>query len=186
MCRAVFFLTTMLWSIMSVAGISFEQLNKIATTPQSLTGHFRQHKYLNELDATIASSGVFSYQRNKWMRWETLKPIQNVLMLTPNSIINEQGGDEVLKLDANRNPLVGVLSDVFFSVLTADWNSLSAYFSLSGIDEKDWMVELVPTEKTVMQLVEKIVLKGDGLIRELIVYEINGDRTTIYFEQLTK
>ena len=180
------FLTMILWSTLSVADISFEQLNNVAATPENLTGQFRQQKYLSELDATLDSSGVFSYRRNESIRWETLAPIQNVLILSPKSIIGSQGEHEVLRLDAESNPLTGVLSDVFFSVLTAQWGNLAAYFSLSGTYEKAWTVELTPKDKTVMQLMEKVVLKGDGLIRELIVYENNGDSTTIYFEKLTQ
>jgi hypothetical protein len=178
------FLTMMLWSTLSAADISFEQLNAIAATPETLTGQFRQQKYLSELGATLDSSGVFSYRRNESIRWETLTPIQNVLTLTPNSIIGSQGEHEVLRLDAKSNPVIGVLSDVFFSVLTAKWGNLSAYFSLSGVSENGWAVELMPIDTTVMQLMEKVILKGDGLIRELTVYEKNGDTTTIYFENL--
>lgn len=178
------FLTMMLWSTLSAAEISFEQLNAIAATPETLTGQFRQQKYLSELGATLDSSGVFSYRRNESIRWETLAPIQNVLTLTPKSIIGSQGEHEVLRLDAKSNPVIGVLSDVFFSVLTAKWDNLAAYFSLSGVSENGWAVELTPIDTTVMQLMEKVILKGDGLIRELTVYEKNGDTTTIYFENL--
>jgi len=185
--RFVFLLYTLLWSINSSAEISIEQLNKIVTAPEYLEGRFSQEKYLSELDATLSSSGVFSYQRDKSIRWETIEPIQNILMMSPQNIINMQGGIEIAKMDLKSNPAVAIFSDIFFSVLTAEWDTLSTYFSLSGaLAEQQWQVELIPVDKTMMQVMSRVALKGDTLLRELIFYEKNGDRTIIHFENLSQ
>ena len=177
----------LLWPIISGADISVEQLNNIVTSPEYLEGGFSQEKYLSELEATLSSSGVFSYQRDSSIRWETLEPIKNILIMSPQSIINMQGGIEIAKMDLKSNPAVAIFSDIFFSVLTAEWETLSTYFSLSGtlVDEQ-WQVELIPVDKTMIQVMSRVALKGDTLLRELIFYEKNGDRTTIHFENLSQ
>jgi len=186
--KLVFLLTILILSTPSIAEISIEELNNIVTAPESLKGQFKQEKYLSELDVSLYSSGIFNYQRDKSIRWETLEPIQNVLMMTPDSIINTQGDNEIAKMDVKSNPAVAIFNDIFFSVLMAEWETLSTYFSLSGrsLGEQQWQVELNPIDKTMAQVMSRVSLKGDTLLRELVFYEKNGDRTAIYFENLSQ
>lgn len=171
----------------SYAELSFEQLNEIVSTPGYLQGEFSQQKYLTELDATLNSSGVFSYQRDQSIRWQTVQPIQNVLIMTPQSIISRQGDNEIVNLEAASNPAVAILSDIFFSVLMAEWQTLSSYFSMSGtLEGQQWQVELLPVDKTIMQLISRVELRGDTLLRTLVFYENNGDRTIINFDKLSQ
>lgn len=171
----------------SYADITFEELNKLSISPAYLQGKFVQEKYLAELDASLKSSGVFNYQRRSSIRWETIEPIQNVLLMTPESITNSQGGNELITMQVDSNPVVTILSDIFFSVLTAEWEQLATYFSLSGSSiEGRWQVELIPSDKTIMQVVSRVQLTGDTLLRELIFFEKNGDKTTIKFDELSQ
>lgn len=167
------------------AGLSFEQLERISNNPSSLEGRFTQEKYLAALDTALGSSGIFSYQRGKSVRWETLKPIQSEMLMTPTSISNKQGGQELMRMETESSPAVALFNEIFFSVLTAEWGKLSAYFKLSGnIEGGQWHAELVPVNKTVKQAVSRVELKGDALVREIILHESGGDRTTIHFENL--
>lgn len=177
----------LLLPVVSVASISYEKLNKLVATPTYLSGKFTQDKYLSELDTTLHSSGVFSYQRGESIRWETIEPIKNVLIMTPQRIINSQGDKVIISLDVTSNPVIAALSDIFFSVITAEWDALSAYFLMSGtLAESAWNVNLVPIDETMLQVVERVTLKGDSLLRELIFYEKNGDQTVIFFDALTE
>lgn len=185
MSKLYFFIGLLLFVIPAYAQISFAELSRLSTAPDSLQGEFLQEKYLTEIDAHIVSSGVFEYVRDKSIRWETEKPIQNILLMTPESIVNNQGENEIISLQAIDNPVVGVLSDIFFSVLTADWERLGEYFILSGtIADNNWDVELVPKNIAVMQVVNRVKLKGDKLLNEIIFFEKNGDQTTIKFDDL--
>lgn len=171
--------------IAAYADLTFEQLENISKTPENLEGHFTQEKYLSALDAVLHSSGKFSYQRGKSIRWETLKPIQSEMLMTPTSISNKQGGRELMRIENEANPVVALFNEIFFSVLTAEWGKLSAYFKLSGNVEGGWWhAELVPLDNTVKQVVSRVELKGEALVREIILHESGGDRTTIHFENL--
>lgn len=168
------------------ADLSFDQLASISKNSSSLEGRFTQEKYLAALDTSLGSSGIFSYQRGKSVRWETLKPIQSEMLMTPTSISNMQGGQELMRMETESSLAVALFNEIFFSVLTAEWGKLSAYFKLSGnIEGGQWHAELVPVDKTVKQVVRRVELKGDALVREIILYESGGDRTTIHFENLT-
>ncbi len=185
MNKVLLLCTLLLTSTLSYGELSYDELSKLSTAPEYLEGKFSQDKYLIELDAHLESSGQFNYRRGKSIQWETLEPIQNILLMTPQSITNSQGENEIVSLQADSNPAVTILSDIFFSVLTAEWKQLAAYFTLSGTVKDDhWQVELVPSDKAVMQVVERVQLTGDTLLRELIFFEKNGDHTTIIFSEL--
>lgn len=183
----LYLLAIVMWllPIAAYADLTFEQLQNVSKTPENLNGRFTQEKYLAALDAVLLSSGIFSYQRGKSIRWETLKPIQNELLMTPTSISNKQGGQEFLRVETKTNPAVALFNEIFFSVLTAEWGKLSAYFKLSGkIQDRQWHAELAPVDETVKQLVSRVELKGGALVREIILHESGGDRTTIHFNDL--
>lgn len=167
----------------SIAEITFAQLAQISTTPEKLEGRFSQEKYLSALDAGLVSTGVFSYRRGKSIRWEILEPIRSELLMTPEGITSRQDGGELLHLDVNANPTAAVLGEIFFAVLTAEWEKLSNFFELSGrVDGGLWHAVLVPLDQLAMQVFSRIELKGDSLLREIILHQNSGDRTTIRLE----
>ncbi len=171
--------------ITSYAELTFEQLKTITITPENLDGNFTQEKYLIALDVTLDSSGKFNYQRGKTIRWETLEPIQNELIMTPTEMVNKQGDNELVRMDTDSNPTISIMSEIFFSVLTAEWEKLSEYFQLSGtLDGEEWQAKLVPLDKTILQVISRVELKGDSLLHEIVMHENGGNKTTIYFKEM--
>ncbi len=180
-----FFIYLFIFPINSLAELTFEQLEEISITPENLEGNFSQEKYLSVLDTSLTSSGIFKYQRSKQIHWKTLKPIQNELIMTPEKVVNKQGDKILMQLDINENPTITILSKIFFSVLTSDWGKLSDHFNLTGtLEGEKWDAELVPLDKTIAQVVSQIELKGDVLLHKIVMYESEGNRTTITFTDL--
>lgn len=169
----------------ATAELTFEQLKAVSQTPEELEGQFAQEKYLAALDAELSSSGVFKYQRGVSIHWQTLKPIQNELLMTPASISNKQAGQELMRLEGASNPIFILFNEIFFSILTAEWQALSSHFLLTGeMQNGQWHASLVPVDVTVKQLVDQVELEGDKLVRKIIIYEGSGDRTTISLDSL--
>lgn len=168
------------------AKTSFNQLKEITTISGDLTGSFTQDKYLHALDATLTSTGRFSYRRKVSVRWETLKPIQSEFLMTPNEVVSRQGEQELFRMNAGDNPVISILNKIFFSVLTAEWENLAQYFQIADatIEKESWEVELLPLDKTILQVVQRVELKGDIFLREIVLHEKDGNRTTIHFGDL--
>lgn len=161
------------------------QLNQLTLSPEKLSGQFTQQKYLADFDMQLASSGEFNYIKNQSVNWHTLAPIENKIIMTPHSITSVQGDKQVMHLQADSNPVVSVLSDIFFSVLTSQWQQLEVYFTLSGhIVDDQWQVVLLPKDSAISQAVSKIELQGDEYLRHLKFIEHNGDYTDIRFVNL--
>ncbi len=191
--KSVLLICLLLVPVITQAGLSFEQLEQLSRSPSTLNGHFNQTKYLSALDVTLSSSGVFSYQRGSAIRWETRQPIQNTLLMTPASIINRQGEQELMRLEMEENPAARVLGEIFFAVLTAEWQTLAAYFVLEGElgdalegewEGTQWHAVLRPVDSSVLQVVSRVDLVGDDLLREVVLHEQGGNRTTIRFDSL--
>jgi hypothetical protein len=169
------------------AELSYELLSQLTDSPATLQGEFKQEKYIEAFDTTIISSGQFEYQRDAFIRWNTLAPIENELMMSPAGVINKQGDQELIRLQTDKNPAVKVLSDIFFAVLTAEWQELADYFYANGSEQnKNWQVTLTPKNATLKQVVTQIELSGDELLREVLLHEHNGDITHIIFVNLTE
>ncbi|MAK66150.1 MULTISPECIES: outer membrane lipoprotein carrier protein LolA [unclassified Methylophaga] len=178
----------LLWFVISPvhAELSYELLTQLTESPERLQGEFKQEKYLAEFDITLLSSGVFNYQRNEFIRWQTLTPIENELIMKPDSITSSQGGDDLISLKADHDPATKVLTEIFFAVLTADWYALSDYFFANGDyqNNRDWQVKLTPRKPTLKQAINQVELSGDTLMRKVVLHEKNGDITRIDFLNL--
>ncbi|WP_417224686.1 outer membrane lipoprotein carrier protein LolA [Amphritea sp.] len=163
----------------------FTLLESLTSAPQTLQGRFTQVKLVKALDARFESSGRFDYQRDSSIRWHTLEPIDNLLNLTPQTISNQQGTTVLSKLDSQQNPVVTVFSDIFFGVMTAQWQTLAEYFEMNVEGSKQgWTVTLIPIDSSVEQVVAKVELRGDELLREVLLFEATGDQTQIKFLDL--
>lgn len=167
------------------AEVTYQLLENRTDSPLKLDGEFTQEKYLAALQTSLSSHGDFNYRRSELIRWNTLYPIENELVMTPESIVNKQGDEEFIRLESSSNPVVSVFSEIFFAVLTADWSKLSTYFRLSGeMGTEGWVAVLVPIEGNVGQVVTKVELQGDRLPQKVVMHEPNGNRTTIKFRNM--
>lgn len=180
-------LTLLCMSFVVKAELSFELLSKLTDAPESLQGHFEQNKHIKQFKVSIQSKGDFYYQRNKLIRWSTQQPIANELLMTPTSITSQQQGQQLINIDAEQQPTVKVLSQIFFAVLTAEWQSLSEFFYANGVEDgSNWHVDLTPKTDLLKQSLTKVTLTGDSLLREVSLSEPNGDTTHIVFSDLHK
>lgn len=164
--------------------LTLQQLVQRTEALESLQGRFSQDKYLSQLDTTLRSSGEFSYQQGVEIRWLTTEPLRSELTMTPGGLETRQQGELLMKLDARNQPAARIMSSLFFAVLSADWASLSDYFSmtLDAPDAQRWQAELEPLKPEIAAFVTRIELKGDRWLREAVLYEARGDATTIHFE----
>ncbi len=183
MKRLLVFTVLLVLSLNARGDIGFDQLAQITGMPDKHAGTFVQEKYLQVVDASLESSGVFEYERGKSIRWEILEPIQSELLMTPAGVSSKQNGEELLQLDASANPAAAALGEIFFAVLTADWGVLESYVELSGtIDGDNWHAVLEPLEQSARLVFTRVELSGSGLLEKIVLHESSGDRTTIRLE----
>lgn len=163
----------------------FSQFKALTETPDILRGQFVQSKYISALETELESSGTFAYHRGTSIEWRTLMPIENILTLTPTRMVTSQGDKEFSRLESDGNPAVAIFSNIFFGVMTAEWEQLAEYFSMRlELDGAHWLVTLLPKNSTIEQVVMKVELRGDKWLRDVRVYEAGSDLTHIRFIDL--
>ncbi|MBN3564433.1 outer membrane lipoprotein carrier protein LolA [Aliamphritea spongicola] len=181
----VFTLMSSLAAMSWAEPLNYAMLADVTQSPESMDGEFTQTKFLAVLQVGVKSSGRFSYQRDKQVTWLTEQPVVNELIITPTALISRQGGDELLRLDTQKNPAAVILGDIIFSVLTADWSVLARYFTVTGdLNDGSWQAELLPSDESIRQSVTRVELQGDTLLRQIVLHEANGDVITIQFQNL--
>lgn len=161
------------------------ELKAITATPENLSGTFQQNKYLAQLETSLKSTGEFNYVRDKKIIWHILTPVDSTLELTPNSMLSYQGDQQVSKLDGESNPVVAVFSDIFFGVMTAQWQVLEQYFTVEAeVKGQQWQAKLTPTDKNVANFIQQVSLSGDQYLQQITLFEPEGNRTQIEFDKL--
>ena len=69
--------------------------------------------------------------------------------------------------------------------MTAQWQVLEEYFAVdANVNASSWEAVLIPLDANIKSFSEKITLKGDRYLRQMTLYEADGNRTDIKFEQL--
>jgi len=140
-------------------------------------GNFEQEKKINRLNRALVSSGNFLIVSELGMVWDTLKPFPSVMTLGKDYIIQSRGSQRTV-LSAQGNETFIRLAEVISAVFTGNTENLIENFDiyLIGINN-NWEIGLIPKDKFIASITEKIVMKGDSVIKSILIFEQNGDST---------
>ena len=143
---------------------------------QIVTGNFAQEKFLSRQNRRLRSSGNFIIASELGMVWETLHPFPSSMTLGNDYIIQSRPGQQGTVLSAQGNEtfirLAEAISSVFSGNTQGLLNNFEVYFSGNA---NDWTMWLEPRDRTVAAFAERITMKGDSVIRSIIIYEQNND-----------
>ena len=149
-------------------------------------GEFRQTRQLAQIRKPLVSHGRFLVARNHGVLWESLHPFTQVTRLTRDEILQTDGKKTLMKLDANREPMVGAVNGILFAVLSGDVAALAQTFDYSGKTEgKNWQLDFTPKDKTLARLVKALRLTGGRDIASVEMENAAGDVTRIEFKAQT-
>jgi len=140
-------------------------------------GNFEQEKKINRLNRVLVSSGNFLIVPELGMVWDTLKPFPSAMTLGKNYILQSRGGKRTV-LSAVGNETFIRMAEVIRAVFTANTEKLTENFEIyfTGVNT-NWEMGLVPKDKFIASITERIVMKGDSSIKSILIYEQNGDST---------
>jgi hypothetical protein len=165
------------------ASIDYEKLAGITAGLERREGHFVQHKYLASVDATLKSSGRYSFERDKMIRWLIEEPIRNELLLTADGLVDNPGAFGESSTGIAGNPAAAALGRMLFAILTADWEQLAEYFDIDGdLEGEHWQVTLTPRKQSLQASFTRIDLSGSKYPAEILLHETGGNWTRIRLE----
>lgn len=152
-------------------------LNKISNAT------FVEKKFLAVLDAPVESSGELHYRAPDHLEKITLRPKRESLILDRN-VLTVVRGTRTHTLPLQNYPEVGALVGSMSGILAGDRALLEQTYRLSMEgDEAGWILSLVPLERDLVALVQKIRIHGRGAAVNIIeMLQADGDRSVMSIE----
>jgi len=161
------------------------EIQSILEKPKIMCGRFDQTKLLVGINKPLLSNGRFCVVADKGILWRTLYPFPNTLRLTQDEIIQTQGKQTTMRMDATQEPVVRMTNTVLFSLLAGDFSQLDKIFILnSHIENSHWHVNLKAREPGLAKVIGNISLEGDQHVKKVNIQESNGDKTMIIFSDI--
>lgn len=153
--------------------------------PEIVRGEFEQKKVIEALGRPLVSRGDFVFARDHGVIWRTRTPFAQTVQLTRTGITQEQGGQVLFTLSADREPAIRAMSEIMLPLFSADFKRLERYFHISGEAKGgNWRVVLDPIPAVLAQVFRQIRLDGASHIQRVELLEANGDRTEIRFSRI--
>jgi hypothetical protein len=161
------------------------QIQSLMAKPNILCGRFDQTKQLSGMKKPLTSNGRFCVLAGKGVLWRTLQPFPNTLRLTRDEIVHFQGERVAMRLEAKQEPTVRMINSVLFSLLSGDLAQLETLFEVDGsVDASNWRVALKARQPALAKAIGAIELDGGAYVKNILINEASGDRTTIVFSKI--
>ncbi|MDR2631955.1 MAG: outer membrane lipoprotein carrier protein LolA [Spirochaetaceae bacterium] len=159
----------------------YREINQILSAHPLVKGNFTQKKTLNRLKRSLESGGTFIIDAERGMVWETRRPFPSIMAVGRDYLIQWSPGGRKTKLDARGNETFLRLAETISAVFSGNTEKLLDSFDNYFIEaDGSWTVGLVPGEKNLRSFARRIILRGDSVIRQITLYEQNGD--TVHYE----
>ena len=142
-----------------------------------IRGNFEQEKILRRFNRSLKSSGNFIITGRLGMVWDTLIPFPSTLALGRDSFTQSRPGGQRTVLSAQGNETFLRMAEVISNVFTGNARGLvdnfKVYYAASGA--VSWIMGLIPLDKAINSFAERIIMKGDTVIKSIEITEQNGD-----------
>ena len=188
---ALILFPTSSWAEANMQKTLLEDVVSTLHHPNVLRAKFTQSKKLRVLKQPLLSNGRMIYSARRGIVWIVEKPYEVKRLITPSGDIKNI--PDALSNDQTSQPLstpfTQEISKIFLSTFAGDLLILLENFEIVNIDLKKnssqkWTVRLKP-KKTLARFIRSLSLRGGTFIAHIRIVEINGDATSIKFNDFT-
>lgn len=146
-----------------------------------LRGGFTQKKFLKDIPKPLQSSGSFIVARGQGIYWHTRLPFDSEFILTPDRMVQLDGGNTAVRLNTAQQPGLRVVGDIFFSIFALNPDALARNFQLFGKAGKrgTWLLGLRPKNAALNGVLSEAVIAGATRVQNVQLWDAHGDRTEI-------
>ncbi|MDR1889885.1 MAG: outer membrane lipoprotein carrier protein LolA [Zoogloeaceae bacterium] len=149
-------------------------------------GEFVQTRRLAQIKKPLVSNGRFLVAQNYGVIWENVSPIPQTTRLTRDEIVQTDGKETLMKLNAEKEPVVRIINGILFSVFSGDVAALARVFDYSGkVEGKVWRLDFTPKDKNLARLIRELRLEGGRDVSSVELESAAGDVTRIEFKAQT-
>ncbi|MBM3117129.1 outer membrane lipoprotein carrier protein LolA [Jeongeupia naejangsanensis] len=151
-----------------------------------IRGEFVQERQLVGVKKTLTASGHFVVEKKRGVVWHTVKPFDQRLQVARDEIVQKDGKETLMKLTADKEPVVRTVGGVLFSLFSGDLSGLAKHFDVKG-DARGarWNLVLSPKDAGMAKLIGNLKLAGDKSIEQVEMNAASGDVTRIRMSKVT-
>jgi hypothetical protein len=155
-----------------------DELSQRLTIGAGLEGEFKQEKHLAFLNSPFISSGHFSLDHLKGLRWQVVEPLESLMLVEDGSV--ELNGSPVRDHGIGR-----LMAMIMLGLMDGKLTNLNKYFDVTGeLSADNWSISLEPHSARLQLALEHIDLRGDQYLREIEIFEHGDNRTVILFTEV--
>jgi hypothetical protein len=164
---------------------TLEALMEGMARAQGVVAEFRETKEIALLAAPLTSRGVLHYVPPDRMVRRTLEPAPATLVVD-GARVRFDDGSGAPPLDLSGDPSARAFVENVTLVFRGDLDALRRRYEVRfEADPPRWRLLLEPRDAMVRRFVERLELAGEGeALREMVLVERDGDRTTTRFERV--
>lgn len=165
------------------AGFDLPQLTQLLAQVKRSEAVFTEKRMVSMLERTLESSGRLSFTAPDTFVRETLKPRHEKMAVVGNMVTLSAGSrSRTVPLDSV--PEAAVIVEAIRGTLTGNREVLERHFNttVSGQPQR-WMLELVPIEPRLREMVKSVQLTGrQALVHQITVALADGDSSVTTIE----
>jgi len=174
----VVLLVTLLAATTTSARAGDQEIKLLLAKP-FVKAEFTKVRKLKILSRPFMTSGKILFQEDKGLVWQTLKPIDDTLLIGFSGVSQLKKDSSVpAKID---NPIVKSASVVFITILSLDLEKIKKIFEITkNVESKDVKrYTLIPKDATLKKVIKHIELSGKQRVETIYIEELSGDSTTV-------
>lgn len=156
---------------------SFAQMTSHAV----IRGDFKQTKTIPQINKDFVSNGKFVIANGKGILWNTEKPFASKLSISNTKMVQQNASGARSEIKAEDNVVFAQISSTIQAVFSGNTSKLQkefkVYFQKNG---KNWIIGLIPVEKTVQKAIASIELTGSTWLSTVKL--IDGSQSPLLYE----
>lgn len=166
---------------------AFVQVRDSLSGAAVVRSDFKQRKSIKVLKRPLLSAGNFIFSQQMGLYWNIGAPINSSYVLTPSYMIERQKGFQPKVITPSEQPALFGLTEIFEAIFVGDLVRLSQDFKIHFLGtHKDWTIGLIPQRGVLKKMFKRVLLKGSNTVREVKLFEGNGDSTHLKFIGTTR
>lgn len=137
------------------------KLAEMTASVNSIESRFVQSKYIDVLQRTVTSTGVFLFMKPGMVRMQYDAPLDYTVIIDGKTMKTISEGKTTVA-STSGNPMLSQVSDMMTSCMTGDISSLSEEFTISYFDAgKEYLVRMEPCLDMIKDYISGIELRFD-------------------------
>jgi hypothetical protein len=147
---------------------------------RTLSGEFRQSRFLRELPKPLLAHGEFVFVRDLGVYWHTRQPFDSVIVLNAAGMTQIDEGAAPLRMSADEQPAVRLVGNLFAALFMLDVTRLGRDFELFGVREGPrWTLGLRPRATGLASVLRQVTVTGADDVEQVELTDAQGERTLI-------